>query len=180
MSFWALSLCLTFIWLVIHVLNKFLLIRSRDLSLLPTASFGSRIPTTRIFLKKLHLRVQTTAWNRHHEKLAARLAGKQSLKAKTLLAGFYDAGSALGLLGMIGAIGLLLWTTRDIALSLHENLTHDSDRHDVFNAALRSMKRALGTPQTSQPESMGRPDSLLKPIVSYHSVYDVPGMGSIF
>lgn len=167
MSLWTLGLSLTSIWLAIHTLNELLLSRSRSLSLLPTpTSVASRASSTQVLVKKLHLRIQTTRWNILHDKLAARLASRRSLRLKTILAAFYDVGSVLGLLGMISAIGLLLWTTAQVAFSLQGNLAEYFGSQASSSEALWPIKRTLQMIEPLQKQLSSRPDSFLKPIVS--------------
>ena len=62
--------------------------------------------TTRIALKNCHLSLSSTAWNATHQRTTARLRRR----GQGALALAYDAGSVLGVLGMVGAVVLLAWT----------------------------------------------------------------------
>lgn len=176
MSLATLGISLALIWLTIYALNNYFLRRSqtRHSSLLPTpTSTGPRIrnalnvSSVQVTLTNLHLRVQTTIWNTYHGKLASHLGSKQSTRINAFLVRFYYTGSALGLLGMICAIGLLIWTSRDMAKSLFENYFHNSEHNQVPKSALRSVKRTLDEIQNLQNVSTGKQKSILKPIVSF-------------
>lgn len=123
--------------------------------------------SVQITLKKLHLRVQTTAWNRTHDQLASRLANKHSVKRKALLTRIYDGGCVLGLAGMIVALCLLLWTAGNLCVSLIETSGQLSGRHEITDSVSRSLKRALDDTQSSLSGPSKNAQAMLKPIVSH-------------
>jgi S2P endopeptidase len=108
----AVVLCL--LWAVIHALT-YLLRLSRSRSLLPVAfprsrysSIVWRSSSTKLTLKKLHLRLETTAWNLKHDSLANLLVKRKSWAR--CLTYFYNVGTVLAVLGMAGSLGILLFT----------------------------------------------------------------------
>ncbi|KAI0644139.1 hypothetical protein C8Q79DRAFT_1002094 [Trametes meyenii] len=99
--------------------------RSRRISTLPTltpATWPSstelfRSSATRITLSKCHLRYQSTAWNALHQSSSARLIKRGDWRRALRFA--YDVGTALGVLGMVGSVLLLVWTTMQLASSIY-------------------------------------------------------------
>ncbi|EGO22764.1 hypothetical protein SERLADRAFT_439527 [Serpula lacrymans var. lacrymans S7.9] len=65
--------------------------------------------------RNLHLRVQTSLLNPFHDYLSALFSTKQHSRLASVLDGFYTLGSILGVLGMVAALGLLLWNTALLA-----------------------------------------------------------------
>lgn len=178
MSLKALGLSISFIWFAIYAVYGCLLRRTHDASLLPTpSSTGPRrrdsftTSSVQIGLKKMHLRVQTTAWNKAHDRLASRLANKHSNKSKTFLKQFYNGGCFLGLAGMIIALGLLPWTAGNLSTSLIETSRQTWGRHEMADSVARSMKRTLEDTQVSQDGPSGGAIAMIKPIVSYFLLY---------
>ena len=116
-----------------------------------------RTRTTRVTLSNLHLGVQSTACNDAHQSLAARLKRSRWRRPLGLA---YDAGSLSGVLGMLGSILLLLWTTLHLVSSVH-----------VSKASVSTTSRALYKRQdfigegSLSPESSSR-DAPLQLIVS--------------
>ena len=74
----------------------------------PTTLFHT--PTTRLTLSALALTLESTALNAPHDALAARLTRRRHAPLRRALLVFYDAGTALGALGMAASLALLVWT----------------------------------------------------------------------
>ncbi|EMD32425.1 hypothetical protein CERSUDRAFT_99509 [Gelatoporia subvermispora B] len=91
-----------------------------------------------ITLRKANLRVQSTALNASHDVLARSLARG---RARRVLGAFYDLGSILGVIGMLGSFVLLLWT----AVQLISGLSGARDAvsghlHDVVSAPAQTVR----------------------------------------
>ena len=166
----ALVITLTLVWIAIHGLSHLLnLLRSRP-SLLPAPFLRSRRPSAvwhspsfKVVLQKLHIRVETTALNSKHSAFVDLLARNQSWARRLML--FYDLGAVFGVLGMIGSLGLLMWSYREMGVPL-------------LNAALREPPNAtyglVGRSLTSASMDSDlvvdhKYTRSLKPIVSLHS-----------
>ena len=72
----------------------------------PTTLFHT--PTTRLRLSALALTLESTALNAPHDALAARLTRRRHAPLRRALLVFYDAGTALGALGMAASLALLV------------------------------------------------------------------------
>ncbi|KAI0354020.1 hypothetical protein OH77DRAFT_1426424 [Trametes cingulata] len=104
--------------------------RARRVSTLPGLTSSARPASTELFrssvtritLDKCHLRYQSTAWNALHQSSSARLAKRTDWR--TALQLVYDVGSLLGVLGMLGSVLLLVWTTLQLASTLYAGSTH--------------------------------------------------------
>ncbi|KAI0770208.1 hypothetical protein C8Q74DRAFT_1274160 [Fomes fomentarius] len=113
---------LSFFWAALYALRQYQR-RTHQGSFLPAprSSAPSTSPDlyrsrqTRVTLRNFHLNVQSTAWNGYHQNATARLKRRDRWRALLTLA--YDIGSVLGLLGMIGSVLLLAWTTVQLGLS---------------------------------------------------------------
>lgn len=175
MSFGTLSLSVTVLWLAIYALYRIFDSSNGHSNLPPPASaatstfarYRAEEPSTRVILDKLHLRIETHAFNKLHSRCIARFTGVginkgSGAREKKALTLFYDAGSALGALGMIGALCILLWTAGHLLGTLAA----------WFNASqpveVGNSKRGLEVPGdfASRNEASG---PLLKPIVSHAS-----------
>ncbi|KZP28018.1 hypothetical protein FIBSPDRAFT_1039738 [Athelia psychrophila] len=127
MSFGTLSLSVIVLWLAIYALHR-IFDSSNDHSNLPlpasaaastSARYRAEESSTRVILDKLHLRVETNAFNKMHSRCISRFTGTginkgSGARGKKVLTLFYDAGSALGALGMIGALCIVLWTSGNL------------------------------------------------------------------
>jgi hypothetical protein len=156
----ALIFVVSSFWAAIHAINRY----KTSPSLLPTFHVRNRrqrlwdLSSTNVTLHHAHLKVSTTAWNHRHDRLAGRLAGPLA-GVKSCLSVFYDLGCIIGMIGMVIAIAILLWTT----WSLGTNLFVASGQHKT---EMRSrIKRDLHS-ETLAPYS----DGLLKPIASAYFV----------
>lgn len=172
MSFGTLSLSVTVLWLAIYALHRIFDSYNGHSSLpLPasaaasiSARYRAQEPSTRVILDKLHLRVETNAFNKLHARCVARFLdpgiNKSGARAKKVLTLFYDAGSALGALGMVGALCIVLWTAGNSIGTLVAEL-NPSQSADVGH-----LKRGLEVAGdlNNRNEASG---PLLKPIVSH-------------
>jgi hypothetical protein len=73
--------------------------------------------------RHLHLRMQTQAFNAYHDTLSLRLASRKYLRTRKCLLSLYDAGSILGVFGMLTAVAVLVWTTGSLSSSTLLRLT---------------------------------------------------------
>ena len=174
MSLKALGLSIIFIWSAIYALYGCFL--RYGTSLLPTTSSAGRCdslvtPPVQIGLKILHFRAQTTFWNRAHDRLASGLADKHSSKWRSILTRFYDVGCVLGLVGMLVALSLLLWTTGNLFVSLLVASRQTWEHHEMIDGVGRSMKRTLEDTQVFHSGSSGRAFATIKPIVSHNLTF---------
>ncbi|KAK0496973.1 hypothetical protein EDD18DRAFT_1073531 [Armillaria luteobubalina] len=136
------SLFWTAIHAIVHLLN------SAKGALLPTELRSSRPSRklrgdTHVTARYFHLKIESSAWNRYHDSFAGKLGSRQYQRSGKTLGYFYDAGVAFGVLGMLCAIGLLLWTCanlftetfhRDSVVEVHRIVKreiHQASRADV-------------------------------------------------
>lgn len=136
-------------------------------------------PSTHITLSsKIHLRLETTEFNVAHERLAFRLNSREYLRWKTTLGAFYDVGSVMGVLGMMGAVLLLLvtcvsllWTiyVRHSGLNEHgSNVQLGTNEYGAMNEpGMHHFKRDLSAPTP-------RSGPFIQPIVRSLSSYSPP------
>lgn len=112
------SLSVAVLWLAIYAIHRIFDSSNGPNLPLPVSSTSARYraeqTATRVILDKLHLRVETNAFNKLHARCIARFTDSGNNKGsgaygKKVLTLFYDAGSALGALGMIGALCIILW-----------------------------------------------------------------------
>ena len=163
MSFVGAVLVLTFIWAAIHAV-RYLFSPSWQKSLLPSVSrrnsaWGSS--TTHVFLKSFHLRLQTTVWNVYHDLLVTELKKEQNLFLSQALIGFYDLGSAFGILGMLIGLVILSWTCGLSTVSLAKKVI-DYANKVPSSVTPWPVRRGLEDPTFPLPEY----ESFIKPIVS--------------
>ncbi|KAI9068996.1 hypothetical protein FKP32DRAFT_1671751 [Trametes sanguinea] len=118
-----LLLWLVVFWAALYALRYYRR-RNRRITTLPSLTSSSwpastelfKSAVTRITLSKLHLRYQSTAWNALHQSSSARLAKRTEWRRALQLV--YDIGSVLGVLGMLGSVLLLAWTSIQLASSM--------------------------------------------------------------
>ncbi|KAJ6504274.1 hypothetical protein C8R47DRAFT_1104935 [Mycena vitilis] len=121
---------LLLVWAIIYGANYFLQHRTSP-SLLPTSRGASSLGrrrnhlwdsrTTQVVLSKLHVRVQTSAWNSSHDRLSNAIAARPSTRLRPALTYFYNAGCILGVLGTAISLGLLGWNCTRVLLPLIPN-----------------------------------------------------------
>jgi hypothetical protein len=169
LKFFCLALSLT--WMVIYMLDHFLR-RGHPRAILPI-SFprGHRATTghtssTKVSLRKLHLRIETTRWNHQQDALANWLARNRPWARG--LAVFYNVGAVLGVLGLIASLVLLFWASTRTAAPLLSSLLSNVALRDTVQASRIPMRRSLPGPvaRTSQGDAVYTDARPLKPIVS--------------
>jgi len=89
-------------WCTIHI--SYCLSQRRRSSLLPVYSAVSVFGATHVTLSGLHLRISTTKWNTHHDKVITFLARRRNRRVSSLLMTLYNFGVLLGAIGMMFAI----------------------------------------------------------------------------
>ncbi|KAH7919843.1 hypothetical protein BV22DRAFT_1099015 [Leucogyrophana mollusca] len=107
------AFCVSCAWLVVHGVK---VLSRRWKPLLPLSQGRRR--STEITVKNVHLRIQTTIFNARHDALSAHFASREYLHVKQAICYFYHVGSFLGVIGMLGAFALLLWTTATLCGSV--------------------------------------------------------------
>jgi S2P endopeptidase len=144
----TLTLTLSLMWAAIHSLD-YLFRHSRSRLLLPTPFLRIRYPflhSTKVILKRLHLRVETTAWNSRHHDLASLLVKKRTLARVLRL--FYDMGSVFGIMGTIGSLCIILWTCKEMSAPFLGMLSLYKTSH---------MKRSIASSSTDTGSSFLEP-----------------------
>jgi hypothetical protein len=106
------------LWIALHLFS-----RSTRGNVLPISASPFQKRHTKVTLKHLYLHVQTTACNRCHEAVSVALRRHDKSKVRWFLTRFYDLGSIVGVLGMLGAFGMLLWTFAGQATNLARRTT---------------------------------------------------------
>ena len=107
---------LTLLWAIIYAFNKR---RKEKHGRLPLPVYGVSRPQAAKYLVKLrplHLTVETTAFNQTHDKFSWSLLRNPPLKNGLKL--FYSFGAALGIVGMLGGVAALVWTTLKLSYLL--------------------------------------------------------------
>jgi hypothetical protein len=167
MSFWIAPIVLSAFWLAIYAAHN---IRCSSGSLLPTSFLTRRYlwnaSAIKVMLTNLHLQIQSIAWNPRHESLANSIAKRKNVHIKTSLTYFYNVGCAAGLLGMAGALGVLVWTCTQQGFWLVDK---QDGSEPPSNMRLNLRKREL-EPGTSL---YGSHTHFLKPIVSSDDLQSV-------
>lgn len=100
---------LALLWTIIYAVNKR---RQGKLSRPPLPAYytpRAQAVKYQVQLRPLHLIIETTAFNQTHDKLAWSLLRNPG--SKDFLKAFYGFGAALGVTGMLGGVGMLVWTT---------------------------------------------------------------------
>jgi len=99
---------LALLWAVIYAVNKRRRGKSSGLPLPVYYIPRAQAAKYQVQLRPLHLIVETTAFNQTHDKFAWALLRNPG--SKTVLKSFYGFGAALGVAGMLGGVGMLVWT----------------------------------------------------------------------
>ena len=100
---------LALFWTIIYAANKRRQGKSGGLPLPAYHTPRMQAAKYQVQLKPFHLIVETTAFNQIHDKFAWTLLRNPALKR--VLKYFYGFGAALGVAGLLGGVGMLLWTT---------------------------------------------------------------------
>lgn len=97
-----------------------------------------------------HLRVQTRAFNAHHDTFSLRLASRNYLRTRKFLLMFYDTGSVLVIFGMFTAVVLLVWTMVSLLSSTFLRVTApDTSTSLLKRAAVGAATRATAYPRVT-------------------------------
>lgn len=139
------------IWTTVHVVH-YCLNSSRDQPLLPSSRPSRRRNSsgTSVILNKFHLRIQTSSWNSLHDVLTNRFARRRTLRK--IIINFYNVGSIMGVLGMLGATVLMIWTCYQTAMLLLKSSAPPAP----IEAPLL-VKRGLDTTSSLSSETFVRP-----------------------
>ncbi|KAK0211143.1 hypothetical protein DFS33DRAFT_353756 [Desarmillaria ectypa] len=126
-------------WTAIHAIVRSL--NSEKGSLLPTELRSSRSSRklrggTNVTVRYFHLKIESSAWNRYHDSLTGKLVSRRYKWSSRTLTYFYNAGVAFGVLGMLCAIGLLLWT----CANLFTEMFHHDSVVELHRVAKRDME----------------------------------------
>ena len=100
---------LALLWAIIYAAEKRRQRKSNRLSLPVYAVSRTQAAKCQVKLRPLYLTIETTLFNQAHDKFAWYLLRNRPLK--NILRYFYGFGAVLGLVGMFGGIGTLMWTT---------------------------------------------------------------------
>ena len=157
-------LVLIAIWCTIHILSY--ISTHRSSSILPTGiNYQHRNSRrhTRVSLHSLHLKISTTAWNTYHDTLSSLLARKGRNRINTLFKLTYDLGTVFGAVGIVVAVGTLLWICTNSAWMLLQKMSLARDSN-VNSDISHLMKREISTSKHAPS-----PYLEITPIVSLHS-----------
>ena len=123
----SLALPLVFLsWLFIHFIHRFYIHTDKSRGILPTSLTNRKRFSTTITLKILHLRVESTAFNFHHDVLSHQFTRSPTARLPTALRAAFDLGIVISLLGMVVALALLSWTFMLLARRLMADLVPPS------------------------------------------------------
>lgn len=96
-----------------------------------------------------HLRVQTRAFNAHHDTFSLRLASRNYLRTRKFLLMFYDTGSVLVIFGMFTAVVLLVWTMVSLLSSTFLRVTAPDTSTSLLKRAVGAATRATAYPRVT-------------------------------
>lgn len=99
---------LALLWAIIYAVNKRRRGKPGGLPLPAYYTPRAQVAKYQIQLRPLHLIVETTTFNQTHDKFAWTLLRNPTLKG--VLKSFYGLGGTLGVTGMLGGVGMLVWT----------------------------------------------------------------------
>ncbi|KAJ7083720.1 hypothetical protein B0H15DRAFT_850488 [Mycena belliarum] len=157
-----LPLVLLLTWAGIHGVHYVLKGRNSE-ALLPTARGVNPLDrqlrarfwntrTTQVVLNKLHIRVQTSAWNVTHDALSKALLLRPRSRLRAHLTHFYNVGCAVGVLGTFLSLGLLLWTVGDsIVPIVHAALRPPTPPSSSALLLKRGLEEAAGRSAVIKP-----------------------------
>jgi hypothetical protein len=121
----ALLYSLALLWAIIYAVNKR---RQEKHSRLPLPVYGvsrTQVANYHVKLRPLHLIIETTAFNQTHDKFSWTLLRNPPLKRSLKL--LYTFGAVLGIVGMLGGVGALAWTTLKLSYLLLSSTSPDRD-----------------------------------------------------
>ena len=97
-------------WLFIHFIYRFYTPADKYRGILPTSLTNTKRFSTTITLRTFYLRVESTAFNLHHDALSRWLTRNSTARFPTALRAALDLGIVISLLGMFVALAMLSWT----------------------------------------------------------------------
>ena len=100
---------LVLLWAIIYAVNRRQRGKPGGLPLPTYYIPRAQAAKYQVQLRPLHLIIETTAFNQTHDKFAWALLRNPTIKS--VLKSFYGLGAALGVAGMLGGVGMLVWTT---------------------------------------------------------------------
>ncbi|KAH9061162.1 hypothetical protein EDB87DRAFT_1560900 [Lactarius vividus] len=160
----SLALPLLLSWVFIHLIHRFYKPPNKSRGILPTSLTNRRRNTTTVTLKTVYLRIESTAFNFHHDVLSHWLTRNTTARLYTALRVAFDVGIVTSLLGMVVALALLSWTFILLARRLVAGLAPPSpDMHAHVKRAYQS-DYAPPTPPARAPADI--PVQLLIPGVT--------------
>ncbi|KAJ6554068.1 hypothetical protein B0H10DRAFT_1848470 [Mycena sp. CBHHK59/15] len=157
-----LALVLLLLWVIIYGVYH-LSKPHKAQALLPTSRLTTLRPrrdhfwssrTTQVVLNKLHLRVQTSAWNSAHDALSKALLARRRMRLRTGLVQFYNAGCVMGVLGTAISLGFMMWNCGTALLPLVHNLLQTpsvSAPTLLLNRGLEVVKESAGYTAVIRP-----------------------------
>ncbi|KZV70145.1 hypothetical protein PENSPDRAFT_685782 [Peniophora sp. CONT] len=154
MSFPLFFSLLSLFWLALH---RFVKPSTRARSLLPSHALTRRTHSE-ITLKGVHLRYEYTGLNGAHAAWSRWLADERHAILRRVAVGFYECGVALGVLGMVLAVGLMGRT----AMNLTETLLFPKYDYDsTTNTTVAINKRTFVDDAPPQSPAATSPASAL-------------------
>ena len=147
-------------WCIIHVSYYLCSIRGNPLLPLHGAIRQGSSLGSRVTIKGLQLRISTTRWNAHHDKLIAFFARRRNKETTAVMKTMYNIGVIFGALGMVSVILLcisglwralgnrMLYDGRSV--NLFKRIIKDTDDYQAFTRR----QFALVTPIVSEPNDI--------------------------
>jgi S2P endopeptidase len=167
-------------WLLIHFIYRFYIPADKSRGILPTSLTNRKRISTTITLRTLHLRVESTAFNFHHDALSHRLTRSSTARLPTTLRAAFDLGIVISLLGMVVALALLSWTFMLLARRLVADLVPPSP--DIHTHVKRAYQNDYISPTLPAREPVDIPVQLLvrvdhfARIIPTHPSTQIPGV----
>ncbi|KAI9457607.1 hypothetical protein BJY52DRAFT_465448 [Lactarius psammicola] len=155
---------LLFSWLFIHFIYRFYTPAKESRGILPTSLTNRRRISTTITLRTLYLRIESTAFNFHHDALSHWLIRNPTARLPTALRMAFDLGVVISLMGMAVALALLSWTFILLARRLVADLAPPSA--DIHTHVKRAHQSNYIPPTSPTHGSADLPVQLLIPGVT--------------
>ncbi|KAF8908075.1 hypothetical protein CPB84DRAFT_1674344 [Gymnopilus junonius] len=137
-------LFLAVIWTTIHFLYR-IWYRKGVYTLLPAylGSSAHLYRSTKVSLNALQLKVSTSQWNVHHDRLSTTFTRKANRTMNTLFQAVYNVGIIFSAIGMLVAVGGLVWVSAGSAWTMFQKISlgNSSQSHE----ASRLVKRLENT-----------------------------------
>ncbi|KAH9003330.1 hypothetical protein EDB86DRAFT_2891522 [Lactarius hatsudake] len=149
-------------WVFIHFIHRFYTPHNKSRGILPTSLTNRRRNTTTVTLKTVYLRIESTAFNFHHDVLSHRLTRNATARLPTALRVAFDVGIVISLLGMVVALVLLSWTFMLLARRLVAGLAAPLSP-DIHTHVKRAYQSDYAPPTTPAPAPTDIPVQLMIP-----------------